>query len=383
MDSIIHKIDPKGDTLLVLRNPNAPFAVGDASSTWPNALPKYRTEKMRKNERELIYVANTEQSTIGNEREIYFQLSSKHLTLASGYFRGLMANNWSEASSSLDFAYSVTAEDWDEAALRIVMNIIHCQTGKIPRTVDLEMLTKVAVIVDYYQCREAVAFYAGTWFKKIRSKELDYRGYGRKLLLRLFASCVFLQHGDFRLLTEEIIRESRGPIHSLGLPFPQNIIGELYFLYLKRSSLVASLILCTDALENERINVVSGIISSLYSLIEELITGNRACSFGCSSVSLGALMKGMKAMNLLNPRPTSPFEGYSLVAMGKALGKIQEPDYDAIQLSASEYQLFMDRACPHIDTCFLSARIRSIWNAQDCKIKGLILNKYIDTNRDS
>jgi hypothetical protein len=228
MESVIHKVDPYGDTLLILKNPNAPFAEGD-SNVWPNSLPKYRTEKLRKNERELLELAISDESDSddNSKREVYFQLSSKHLTFTSEYFRGLMANNWKEANSSHDFAYSVTAEDWDEAALLMVMNIIHCKTKEIPHQVDLAMVAKVAVIVDYYQCSSAVRFYAEIWIKNFKKKDNSADTYGRNLLLKLFISYVFSNDSGFQKSTEIIIRESRGPIHSLGLPFPKEIVGEL------------------------------------------------------------------------------------------------------------------------------------------------------------
>lgn len=238
MESTIHKVDPNGDTLLILKNPNAPFAAGD-ENVWPNLLPKYRTEKMRRNERELVQLVCADESDDDttrevSTREVYFQLSSKHLAFTSEYFRGLMANNWKEANSSRDFAYTVTAKDWDEAALLMVMNIIHCKTKEIPQKVDPTMVAKVAVIVDYYQCSGAVGFYAETWIKNFE-KETSSDTYGRALLLKLFISCVFSNASNFQKLTEVIIRQSRGPIHSLGLPFPQEIIGELQPLCLKAS----------------------------------------------------------------------------------------------------------------------------------------------------
>lgn len=186
---------------------------------------------MKRKERELAKPAQAEQTTTDMTPEVHFQLSSKNLTLTSEYFRGLMANNWKESSSSNDFTYVVTAEDWDEAALLIVMNITHCQTTEIPRKIHHEMAAKVAVIVDYYQCHKAVNFYAQTWIQHMRSKKIIFMDYGRELLLRLFISYVFLNAEDFREATKLIATESRGPIHPLGLPFPQHLIGELQFLW--------------------------------------------------------------------------------------------------------------------------------------------------------
>ncbi|PTB46205.1 uncharacterized protein TrAFT101_004323 [Trichoderma asperellum] len=226
MKPTIHKVDPNGDTLLILRNPNAPFA-GDAT-VWPDALPKYRSDRLKRNERELELIAQAEHPTPDGPREVHFQLSSKHLTLTSEYFRALVANRWKEASSSCGFAYTVTAEDWDEAALLMVMNIIHCQTSEIPQDIDSEMVAKMTVIVDYYQCTKAISFYVDIWMRSFDSRELSCGGYKRKLLLRLFISQLFFNADDFQRCTQVIIRESRGPMHSLGLPFPQNLIGDLY-----------------------------------------------------------------------------------------------------------------------------------------------------------
>lgn len=129
----------------------------------------------------------------------------------------------------------MTAEDWDEAALLMVMNIIHCQTAEIPYQVGSEMVAKVALIVDYYQCRKAVSFYIPIWIKNSNDNIVSVLTYGRSLLLRFFITYVFSNAGEFETLTEIIIRESRGPIHSLGLPFPQDLIGKLQYLYLKVS----------------------------------------------------------------------------------------------------------------------------------------------------
>lgn len=228
MDPIIHKIVPNGDTLLILRNSNAPFAVMAASSVWPDAIEIYQGEdEMGENEQEMADSVNAEQTTTESRQEVHLWLSSKHLALTSKYFQKMTTNSWKEANSEGDSAYSVTAEDWDVDALLIVMQILHCQTHKVPRVIGVEMVAKVAVIVDYYQCHKAVDFYAKTWMTNFAVRELPLV-YGRDLLLRLLISCVFLEAGTFRILTKTIIRQSKGPIHSLGLPFPRNIIGEFY-----------------------------------------------------------------------------------------------------------------------------------------------------------
>lgn len=44
-------------------------------------------------------------------------------------------------------------------------------------------------------------------------------------------------------------------------------------------------------------------------------------------MSLGALIKGMRAMGLHDSQPTEPFNGYSVMAMEKALDSIKIPEY--------------------------------------------------------
>lgn len=77
----------------------------------------------------------------------------------------------------------------------------------------------------------------------------------------------------------------------------------------------------------ERKQLISGLISSLNSLKTQLSKEEKECSFECSSMSLGALIKGMISMRLDDPQPTEPFNGYSVVAIEKAIGDIKIPNY--------------------------------------------------------
>lgn len=52
----------------------------------------------------------------------------------------------------------LTAESWDIDALMILHRAIHGKYRDIPRKLTLEMLAKVAVIADYYDCKETLYF---------------------------------------------------------------------------------------------------------------------------------------------------------------------------------------------------------------------------------
>lgn len=227
MNPSLHQVDPDGDTLLTLRYPDAPFAVMDFATIRrltksANQLQRQLVERIRQ-EMEYSKKSHSEPQTEKNKEEIRFQLSSKHLTLASEYFRKMMANDWKETTPAEGYSFVVTAEEWDQEALLILMNIIHGRTAKVPLTISLEMLAKVSVLVDYYKCHEAVEFFAKTWISNL-PKPLP--SYGKELVLRLCISWVFSEADIFRLLTKTVLYESAGHIPSLNLPIPKAVISK-------------------------------------------------------------------------------------------------------------------------------------------------------------
>ncbi|KAK5993799.1 hypothetical protein PT974_07236 [Cladobotryum mycophilum] len=368
MEPIVHEVDPGGDTLLILRYADAPFAVRSSAILWPDRLPNYLSQQMRLNEQHLggtgpglfLTMAQIRE----NKQEIRMRLSSKHLTLASAYFKKMMTNNWRETNPEddySDYSFVVAAEEWDQKALLILMNIIHGQTTKVPRIISLEMLAKMSVLVDYYKCHEVAEFFAKTWISNLT--EPVPTSYGRNLLLRLCVSWVFSEAEIFRLLTKTVVHQSRGPIHSLDLPIPTNVI---------------------DTLEMRRQNLVSGVICSLHILKSQFYKDKGDCSFECSSILLGALIKGMNAACILDQLPRSQLEGYSFMALERAVLNIQEPNYGSIP---SSYSLCTKKqrgsgsgysAIPH--RCTLSEKTRPIIDKKLKTIFGLELTDL--TNED-
>ncbi|KAK5997829.1 hypothetical protein PT974_00192 [Cladobotryum mycophilum] len=358
MTTNIYAFDPNGDTLLTLRNSDKAFAVESPLKRWPKALPKYWTKDIEENEGQL---GESPKTTHYHCPETQLRLSSKHLSLASSYFHKLTTNDWRETKAENGYSFTVSAEGWDNEALRIVMCIIHGQTTELPRVVSLEKLAKIAVIVDYYKCHGAVDFFAKTWICNLYDFPTSY---GRNLLLRLLISWVFSEADTFQRLTEIIIRESRGPIHSLGLPIPEDVI---------------------DALETKRQTIVSGVISGLHNLKIRLCGTYEECSFQCSSISLGALVKGMAAMRLIDRPPKPPYEGYSFMAIKEAVCDIQAPNYhqmdhDTYKISRSEVLDSYDSEFdPH--SCFLSAKLKPIIDTQSEKVSGLDLEDFINQDQ--
>ena len=103
------------------------------------------------------------------------------------------------------------------------MNIIHGHTRKVPRSVSLEILAKFAVLVDYYECFEAVEVFTDMWINEL--KEDLPKTYSRDLILWIWISWVFRQAEQFTATTGIALKQSRGPIQTLGLPIPERIVG--------------------------------------------------------------------------------------------------------------------------------------------------------------
>ena len=52
--------------------------------------------------------------------------------------------------------FHIDAEDWDAETFLIYLQILHLRNRQVPRIVTLEIMAKMAILVDYYDCGEAV-----------------------------------------------------------------------------------------------------------------------------------------------------------------------------------------------------------------------------------
>lgn len=156
--------------------------------------------------------------------EVRLRLSSKHLALASTYFKKMFQGPWKESHTLSGSPHRIDASEWDADAILILMNIIHGRVRSVPRSIGLEMLAKIAVLVDYYNCHEVVELFSECWIREL-SCDLP-KEYCRDLILWLTVSWVFSQKELFKTVTKVAVRESKGPLQTLGLPIPQHIAGK-------------------------------------------------------------------------------------------------------------------------------------------------------------
>jgi len=153
------------------------------------------------------------------------RVSSRHLMLASPYFSRMLKGKWKEGNTIQTTGFvSVEVEDVDADALVILMDIIHGRTRSVPKAVDLEMLAKMAVLVDMYECAEVVEIFTDMWIAHLQTALPSV--YSRDAVLWICISWVFRQHDAFRSVTSAALKYSNGPIQPLGLPIPSRVVGK-------------------------------------------------------------------------------------------------------------------------------------------------------------
>lgn len=118
----------------------------------------------------------------------------------------------------------------------ILLNIIHGLSSKVPRRVNLNTLSKLAVTVNHRHMHEAVELWSDTWIENLKRDEGLAESYTPEILLSwLFIFWVFRKDEDFRNMSQILERESDDSLEhevetvNVGPYIPASIISELQF----------------------------------------------------------------------------------------------------------------------------------------------------------
>jgi hypothetical protein len=266
MTKTIHEIDHAADTMITLRNPLTSFAVWDTTkdredseALYPdrvtadippthltplgsdiNELTADAVEQLTTGESVLDtteepvvekpashatpIVENTAEPDLSNcsatEDEIHYHVSSRHLRLASPTFDSMLAKGkWMEGvPDENDRRYHIYAEDWDKEALLLLLNVLHHRNRKVPRSLSLEMLAKIAVLIDYYDCAEAVELCTERWIDHIRKTSPVPSVFCRDLMLWMCIAWVLRMPDEFTRTTVVAFKQADRKSWTLGLP---------------------------------------------------------------------------------------------------------------------------------------------------------------------
>ncbi|OTA83037.1 hypothetical protein M434DRAFT_400814 [Hypoxylon sp. CO27-5] len=308
----VHELDPEGDTILILRNPGSPFAIwyedcearvsshqeqSETKSGEPAPAGEPPNEVTNK-------VDDSNLPKASSEKDVTFRLSSRHLILASKYFKSVLQGPWKEATEiHPDNCRHIEARDWDENAMLILMQVIHGLNRKVPRSVTLEMLAKIAVLVDYYKCHEAVALWSDVWIGNL--KDTVPTTINRDLVLWILVAYVFEKETLFKEATKVAVPQCRRYLPTLDLP----------------------IVAVADKIEVKRLGILHQIFTHIYGILELLRGGEVGCRFECSAMMLGALTMKMHAEGILDPRQEPPYFGYSITSAMNMVRKFESPSW--------------------------------------------------------
>lgn len=156
--------------------------------------------------------------------ETHFQVSKKHLMIASPRAQAMFAGGFKESIPQDDGLYHWNFEPiFDPEAFEIVMKIIHGKTRLLPQKVTFEMLASISTIVDDLQCHDATWFIVKQWLSHIPQKIPN--AICEDLARWILISFVFEDPVSFRLSTQRAILHSDGPMPNFDLPIHPQIIG--------------------------------------------------------------------------------------------------------------------------------------------------------------
>jgi len=232
-------IAENGDVLFTLRDPGLAFAVWErAENDIENHADEGRDEKHDASSADApsddttldtpTTTSNQPAPSESIQPDVVYKVSFQHLISASPKFKSELTS-WSESRKKDDGFYHVGTEGWDPEALVIFLNILHLRYRQVPKSLSLELLAKVAQLVDYYRCWEAFDLIADVWVTQMRKTHPVPLKYSRELMLWMLISWVFKLDMEFRITTLRALRQSdEESIRDMEFAIPPAIIGELH-----------------------------------------------------------------------------------------------------------------------------------------------------------
>ncbi len=224
MSESSYDVDSDGDLLLILSIPREPFALWEIPEAPGPSLPTGPPVVETPGVFDVPMDESTPHGVKDISRQLQLKVSSKHLMMASPRFKKMLSGDWVEAKTIHPDGYRhVEFEGFDPEGTKIVLNILHGKTRRVPRIVDLELLAKIAVVVDDLECYEEVEVFSDMWIAGSRATvPIEY---DRDLILWILVSSVFRKPDLFKSTTRTAILWSPGPVQTLGLPIRQSVVG--------------------------------------------------------------------------------------------------------------------------------------------------------------
>jgi hypothetical protein len=162
------------------------------------------------------------------------------------------------------------------------------------------MLAKIAILVDYYNCKEAVEPFTEMWITDLKKVALPVT-YCRDLILWVWAAWTFDMKEQLKQATAVAIRESTELMRTIVLPIPERVSSTCSVTHSDTRALTCN----TGEIDLQRYHAIESIVGSLQARLERyhspsyVCPANNAVSFQCGCFLLGALTKGTSSLTLL------------------------------------------------------------------------------------
>ncbi|GFF37903.1 hypothetical protein IFM58399_05056 [Aspergillus lentulus] len=369
MDNDPYTLDPHGDVMLLFPNVNRTSPPSQSVETGNQSFPlaslttsiMMDASALEQNTSDVHTTSDPEAvshlpstSEVSDAREeghfesslIGMRVSSRHLALASPVFSRMFNGNWHEAREIRSEGIAVIIMDiWDVDITLIIMNIMHGYAPKVPRKVDLDTLAKIAVMVDYYQCRGVVEVFADIWIDELKADMP--KTFGKAVFQWICIAWVFRKQTEFFAATRVALVESPGVVHAYGLPIPNRVI---------------------ETINESRQQGIREALAAVDRVIDDLSSSTNRCSFECSSILLGALMKFLRLSNLIFPDPRPPYDNLSIGSLTRSVVLFARSPLWEARLST--------KGRPEWHSCRLGTLLDPVRRDLEAKMNGLKLEDF-------
>ncbi|KAL4931430.1 uncharacterized protein BDV17DRAFT_288968 [Aspergillus undulatus] len=377
IDYVVH---PAGDTIIILRDYNAPFApivtqrpAVHITSDYPSyqALAAAGHRQVAGAPGQVLIAAPVTPPPYSPE-PVRFQVSSQHLLNASRVF----ANEVHNAIAMSGYGYvhfnnhpiEIPARGFDVAAYLTLLRIIHGEPGffSVNTGPGIEEIAKLALLADFHGCRDAVSAWVNPRITRLSNDEMHY---GRDLILFIYVAYVFQRPRIFNRMTRIAIMEAPGLIPSLGLPFPTEIMV---------------------ALNDARISAIRGLINLVHHARREIFhAGEREvddeagtksdgpkCSFQCRAFTLGCLELNMAQAGLLSGTEAShpPYEGMAYFELRRTIQNWKCSGTDKLTHTCKVHQ---QQAARGLGSNLPSSILHGYYADFTWTVQGLNLRKFV------
>ncbi|KAK7408932.1 hypothetical protein QQX98_008876 [Neonectria punicea] len=172
------ELDPNGDVELILETQLPPDFVWTPDKLCLGTSASQQRSYQRRRTKSL---SAADDHTDDQSEWVRMRVSSRHLILASPVFRMMLEGPWLEAAVPEPGLREIRVGSWHLEALIIVLDAIHGHHRSILTSLSLDMIAKVAIIVDYYQCKEIIEVFVHLWINTLK-KDVP-KSYGKESTL--------------------------------------------------------------------------------------------------------------------------------------------------------------------------------------------------------